>query len=224
MGDAAVLEAPGAQRPTVHRFGGGNTFASKEVKAAARAKKGVSTLVCPAELQGIKAVWMRLVKQARKGDATAGIKLIELYTKYAIKGPTLPSHLAKYQGVSPDAAALLHSLDCDLESLVRRYGQGLPCSDVEVLVAESALSMVGPRPMGKGAMVDVTVALVQELRDKGLVPVGVPEAWSTGKEVDQDGAGAVHGRESGSHPPNGSSSQKNITETQIDTCLDGAGI
>ena len=145
---------------------------------------------CPEGLKaiGMEGLWRRLVKSASGGDKGSLHRIFELTEKHGLDGQGgRLEHLKKYGGIRVDAASLLYSLDCDLESLVRRYERGLPCSDVEVLIAESALSMVGPRHHAKTVLADRLVAEVQELRALGLVPEGVPEAWRTGSDPEAPG-------------------------------------
>ena len=137
-------------------------------------------LTCPDALLGIQAVWVKLARLARKGDIQAGLKLIELAGKYGgTAEPVKPKHLESYVGIPPVVGQVLYSLDCTLEQLVRRVQAGLPCSDVEQLIANVVLSLNGSAtPLApKSKLASLVVDVVSDAREKGMLPEGEAETW-----------------------------------------------
>ena len=171
-------------------FAKGNTCASAEVKRKARKRNG---LQCPESLSSGEAIWRKLVVAAKDGNTTVGLKLLDLYSKHTTDTTVgRPEHLAAdpYKGLPTGVATLVHSLDTDIEAVVRRYKAGRPCTDVEALVGMTVMAISGegvPACTSKSRLVDETVALVQRVRDAGQLPEECPETWRPGRGGVGDG-------------------------------------
>lgn len=167
-------------------FAKGNTCASAEVKRKARQRNG---LQCPESLSSGEAIWRKLVVAAKDGNTTVGLKLLDLYSKHTTDtAARRPEHLAaeQYKGLPTGVATLVHSLDADIESVVRRYRSGRPCTDVEALVGATVLSLQGvtvPPCTTKTGLLGELVSVIQRMRESGQMPEPLAETWKPGREV-----------------------------------------
>lgn len=116
---------------------------------------------CPQSLidGGMEGVWQALARRAVSGDKSAQSELIRWYKHESGSGgavgmaeaalalaggvcpPALPvARPAQPGGLPPGSVALLAELDLEIAYVVRRYEMGLPCHDVEILLAETQLA------------------------------------------------------------------------------------
>jgi len=132
---------------------------------------------CPKALQGVQGLWDRLASRSLRETKWIPV-LIRLYERYAHVSDGADVILARhYHGVPHAAARLLLLIDSDVDNVLRRYASGLPCSDVETVIA---LTLRGLRPgelpgrASRSVLADITVALVRELEEGGHLVPNVP--------------------------------------------------
>jgi hypothetical protein len=130
---------------------------------------------CPEGLKarGLAGTWVDLVKQSKKGNYSATSKLIDLAREYGDDPTSKPGAAVdhRYDGIPDETAALLRELDVGIADTVHRYEIGLPCADIEVLIAETAIAVRegGARSARVVELTKATVPIVQQLRkQKGL--------------------------------------------------------
>lgn len=127
---------------------------------------------CPEGLKarGLGGTWVDLVKQSKKGNYSASSKLIELAREYGDDPTSKPGvgvdH--RYDGIPDETAALLRELDVGIADTVHRFEIGLPCADIEILIAETAIAVRegGARSARVVELTKATVPIVQALRKR----------------------------------------------------------
>lgn len=89
---------------------------------------------------GLERTWARLLKKAESGNAAAVKTLLDLLAKYDETPKAAPADSLdpRYATMPAESAALAEVLDLDLGVIIYRGDRGLPLSETESLIYESA--------------------------------------------------------------------------------------
>ncbi len=112
-------------------------------------KAQAEAITCPPSLKadGMEPIWRALARRAVRGDKDAQTQLVRLYKQSQTVKPepiaveALPT--AQPAGVSAlpgSTQELLDDLALEIAYVVRRYEMGMPCHDVEILLAETHIA------------------------------------------------------------------------------------
>lgn len=128
---------------------------------------------CPSALEGrgLGGLWELQVKAAEKGSAPALSKLWDLIHKYGMEEERASSGIAlgeRYAGLPDEVGQVLRELDMGIAEVVHRGTVGLPMSDVEQLIFETAqaLRAHGPKCVAVTRWRGVLIREIQELREQ----------------------------------------------------------
>jgi hypothetical protein len=171
------------QGPKSGRFAPGNKlWKRREEKAAtaeeeARAlKEEEETMIartpCPTGLvaRGLESIWVELVRHAHRGNVSALSRIFKLSEQYGGTPGKADSDDVdhRYDGIPDETAVLLRELDVGIADTIHRYEIGLPCADIEVLIAETAIAVRegGARSARVVELARETVPIVQKLREQ----------------------------------------------------------
>lgn len=167
--------APGAitfclmsdQDPDTGKFGPNNRAA-----VGRRSPGAAKDVPCPEGLKarGLESTWLDLVKMSKKGNYSAASKLLDLTREYGDDPTSKPGAAVdhRYDGIPDETAVLLRELDVGIADTVHRYEIGLPCADIEVLIAETAIAVRegGARSAQVVELTKATVPIVQDIRQR----------------------------------------------------------
>ncbi len=170
--------------------GGGDLVDAGRVQRLERVSIGKHTIPPPGKMQaaGLSGLWFRLMRLIDKGGpagSTALSKALDMWMRYAT--PEQQGDMAdlggakveeRYASLPDEVGVLLRELDVDISRTIERYRRRLPCCDIEVLIAETALAVgkPGTLPSAKSKRLKaVVVEYVREMREKGEFPLLIDE-------------------------------------------------
>lgn len=146
-----------------------------------RRRAGLLHIPCPEPLKGhgMSPAWSQLCADAGAGVAGALGRLFEMQEKYApipvvVKPEDRPTFDSRYDGLPDEAAVLCQELDIGVADCVHRFELGLPCADIEVLLAQTAIAIrdQGCRSSPVSRWAGVLIREVQEHREQTGKPTG----------------------------------------------------